>query len=199
MKHRKSWFALLGLLALAAMPAAQAQSAEETSLLDALRAGGKVIVMRHANSPRQEPDAASANPDNPSRERQLDAEGVQATQAMGETLRELRIPVDSILSSPTYRARQTAELLGFGAAEPREELGNEGMAAAGEQNVAWLREQVRQAPAAGNRLLITHGPNLSAAFPEHSQGMGEGEALVFDPGQEAPLGRLTMQAWAELE
>jgi hypothetical protein len=49
--------------------------------------------------------------------------------------------------------------------------------------------------------LITHGPNMSAAFPEHSAGMAEGEALVFDPrGRDGPvmIQRITIGDWAGL-
>jgi phosphohistidine phosphatase SixA len=193
-------FALLSVL-LTATPLA-AQTLPRNTLAAALRDGGFVIVMRHANSPRQPPDAASANPDNISRERQLDAAGRRDAAAMGEALRRLRIPVNQILSSPTYRALETARLLNIGPARPVEELGNEAMALTTDARATWLRRQVSQEPLArNNRLLITHGPNISAAFPEHSAGMEEGEALIFDPRRKngpVMIQRIRIADWADL-
>jgi phosphohistidine phosphatase SixA len=189
------------ILGLAAVPAA-AQMLPRNELASALRAGGFVIVMRHANSPHQAPDAASANVDNTNRERQLDEAGRRDATAMGAALKRLQIPVNEVLSSPTYRALETARLLDVGKARPMDELGNEGMAATGEARAAWLREQVARKPRpGGNRLLITHGPNISAAFPDYSAGMGEGEALIFDPrGKDGPVmvQRIKIGEWTEL-
>lgn len=194
---------LLGSL-LVALLAAAPLGAQTTpaATAGALRAGGYVIVMRHANSPREAPDAATANADNTTRERQLDADGRRDASAMGAALKRLRIPVNEILSSPTYRALETARLLDVGKAEPVDQLGNEGMAAASQERSAWLRAQVARTPqAGGNRLLIPHGPNISAAFPEHASGMGEGDALVFDPrGKDGPVmvQRIRIGDWAGL-
>jgi phosphohistidine phosphatase SixA len=173
---------------LAAAPLA-GQTLPRNGLAAALRAGGYVIVMRHANSPRQAPDAATANPDNTNRERQLDEAGRRDAAAMGAALKRLRIPFNEVLASPAYRALETARLLDVGKARAEDELSNEGMTATNEARAAWLREQVaRKVGPGGNRLLITHGPNISAAFPEYSTGMGEGEALIFDPrGKDGPV------------
>jgi len=177
----------MGLLLAATAPGAQTISRDK--LAATLREGGFVIVMRHANSPRQAPDAGTANPDNTGHERQLDAAGRRDAGAMGAALKRLKIPVNEILSSPTYRALETARLIDAGKARAVEELGNEGMAASSEARTAWLRKEVgRSTQPGGNRLLITHGPNISAAFPEYSAGMAEGEALIFDPrGSAGPV------------
>lgn len=53
-------------------PATPAQTLSGQALVAALREGGYVIVMRHASSPREEPDERTANADNVNRERQLD-------------------------------------------------------------------------------------------------------------------------------
>jgi phosphohistidine phosphatase SixA len=193
---------LTGLsLVLAASPLS-AQTLQRIDLAAALRDGGFVIVMRHANSPRETPDAASANPDNIRQERQLDEAGRRDASAMGAALKRLRIPVNEVLSSPTYRALETARLLDVGTARPMDELSNEGMAATTEARAAWLRGQVAKRTAAGqNRLLITHGPNISAAFPNYSAGMAEGEALIFDPrGMNGPvmIQRIRIGDWAGL-
>ena len=190
---------LAGLLAAAPLAA---QTVSRDILAAALRDGGFVIVMRHASSPHEPPDAASANPDNTNHERQLDEGGRRDASAMGAALKRLRIPVNEVLSSPTYRALETARLLDVGHAHPVDELSNEGMTATNEARAAWLRREVaRKTQAGGNRLLITHGPNIAAAFPQYSAGMTEGEALIFDPrGMEGPvmIQRIRIGDWAGL-
>src|SRR5690606_28298982 len=94
--------------------AAHAQSLSGNELVESLRDGGHFIAMRHASSPRSEPDAASAQPGNVNRERQLDEAGRASATAMGAALRELGVPVGEILSSPTFRAVETTRLLDVG-------------------------------------------------------------------------------------
>lgn len=189
------------LALLLATPSLAAQTVSRTALAAELRQGGYVIVMRHASSPRELPDAGSANPDNTTRERQLDAAGRRDASAMGAAPKRLGIPVSEVLSSPTYRALETARLIDAGTARPVEQLGNEGMAATSEAGAAWLRSEVARNSEGGNRLLITHGPNISAAFREHAGGMTEGEALIFDPrGADGPVmvQRIRIDEWAGL-
>lgn len=178
-----------------------AQTVPRAELAARLRQGGLVIVMRHASSPRELPDAATANSDNTARERQLDAAGRRDASAMGAALKRLRIPVSEVLSSPTYRALETARLVDAGTARAVEQLGNEGMAATGEAGMAWLQGEVARKTEGGNRLLITHGPNISGAFREHAGGMTEGEALIFDPrGANGPvlIQRIRIEEWPSL-
>ena len=186
------------LLADAAAPAALPRG----ELLSALQKGGLVIVMRHASSPREVPDRASANPDNTKPERQLDQVGRASAIAMGNALRTLRIPVGSVLSSPTYRARETIRLAGLPAPTLREELGEGGqdMQAAAAPRVAWLKQQVAQFPKGNNTLLVTHVPNITAAFGELASGLAEGEALVFGPGAGGAvlLGHVRIEDWPTL-
>lgn len=178
-----------------------AQTVPRNTLAAELRQGGFVIVMRHASSPRELPDAANANPDNTTRERQLDAAGRRDAGAMGAALKRLGIPVSEVLSSPTYRALETARLIDAGKAREVEQLGNAGMAAASETGTTWLQGEVARKTGGGNRLLITHGPNISAAFAQHAGGMTEGEALIFDPrGANGPvmIQRMRIEEWAGL-
>lgn len=192
--------ALIALLCLLALPA---HAAELTGpdLLAVLRQGGNVLVMRHALSPREAPATPSA--DNRNGERELDNNGKRTATAMGEALRALRIPIGQALSSPTYRAQQTAHALGFAqpTLEPLLGDGGQGMAADAEgMRSGFLRDQVRLAPAAGtNRLLITHFPNLQGAFGEAAATVADGETLVFVPGNPSPIGRVKIGQWAHLE
>src|SRR5690606_25427989 len=142
-------FVVFSLLCFASLQG-QAQDIPREQLAATLASGGHVIVMRHANSPRELPDANTVNADNVSGERQLDDSGRRDALAMGEALRRLGIPVSEVLSSPTYRAMETVRLLGF-TATPVEQLGNEGMRAAAEAWTAWLQAEVARAVSGGNR------------------------------------------------
>lgn len=206
MDAMSSPFALLAALAVAALPAfapGPAQTLTGSALVTALKGGGYVIVMRHASSPREEPDERTANADNVNRERQLDEEGREGATAMGEALRRLGIPIGEVLSSPTYRALETARYAGFDDAETVAELGDRGRSMQGvtDADAAWLRDRVAQAPVGTNSLLITHRPNVSGAFPDLMPGVGDGECVVFRPdgqGGAVPVGRIRIGEWPNL-
>lgn len=170
------------LLVLASNDASsQPQPRASAELLATLQSGGQVIVMRHASSPRAVPEKAAANPDNVGLERQLDEAGRATAIAMGRALRALKIPVGTVLSSPTYRALETVRLAQLPTPVTRTELGDGGqsMQGVGAAQGQWLRQQTLLLPKGTNTLIVTHLPNISAAFPEDSTGIADGEALVF--------------------
>lgn len=201
---RRAFLALALHCAVPALPVAQAADpGVAADVIAALRYGGHVIVMRHARSPADAPDAAAANPDNAARERQLDAAGRAGAQAMGDALRRLGIPVSQVLSSPTYRARETVRYLGASAPRLVDRLGDggHGMAAVGAAEGAWLRAQAAQRPAAGNTLVVTHAPNLRAAFGDEAPGVADGESIVFEPdgaGAFRLKARIRIEEWSAL-
>lgn len=189
-----------------ALPGAQPASAPMLSgraLVTALRAGGYVIVMRHASSPRERPAAAAADPSNTERERQLDASGRTSAERFGNALRALKIPMGEVLTSPTYRAMETARLAGLPHPRQQPELGDGGqnMQASGEHQIEWLRAKVTERPRGTNTMLITHQPNIARAFPESSADLSDGEALVFAPdgaGHARLVARIRIDQWPEL-
>jgi phosphohistidine phosphatase SixA len=186
------------LLLLSAGVSSQAQTLTPAQLLPALQKGGQVIVLRHASSPRAVPDKATANPDNTTPERQLDEGGRNTAIAMGRALRELKIPVGDVLSSPTYRALETIRLAQLPTPRTYTELGDGGqsMQAVGAAEGQWLRGQVALLPTGTNTVIVTHFPNINAAFPEHAKGLADGEALVFGPDAS---GGATLKARIKIE
>jgi phosphohistidine phosphatase SixA len=182
---------------------ARAQTLSGDALVKALRQGGYVLVMRHASSPRQAPDKQTANPDNVNLERQLDEAGRATATAMGKAVRDLKIPIGEVFTSPTYRALETVRFAQLQNPKPTPELGDGGqsMQVAAEAQAAWLQKKVTQFPTGANVLLVTHMPNIARAFPNVASGVADGESLVFGPdgkGGAVVVGRITIEEWPRL-
>lgn len=199
------WLWLNAMLALAAAGSARAEPLAGSALVNALRHGGYVLVLRHASSPFEAPDKSAAEPDNPSLERQLDAAGKQTATEMGKAIKALGIPIGAVDSSQTFRALQTAKYAQFPQPTPVAELteGKQGMSAdADKARAAWLVQAAARTPRAGtNTVLITHTPNMMAAFGEKAKGIKAGEAMVFQPdgkGGASLVARVPIEEWPRL-
>lgn len=181
---------------------APAQTLTGGPLVAALRQGGYVIVMRHASSPRETPSKQTANADNVNLERQLDEPGRAGATAMGKAVRDLKISIGEVLSSPTYRALETVKFAQLAAPQSHAQLGDRGQSMQGvsEADGTWLRERASQAPKAGNSIMVTHMPNISRAFPQIT-GVADGESLIFRPdgkGGTTLIGRIKIEEWPNL-
>jgi phosphohistidine phosphatase SixA len=180
-----------------------AQSNTASNVIAALPAGGHVLVMRHAHAPTALPTGDQIETGNASGERQLDAAGKADAQAIGAQFKAHAIAIGTVYSSPTFRALQTARLMGFAQPQPRDELGDGGVsmaaAASGDAGAAWLKDKAAQAPARGeNVLLITHGPNITRALGDQFKDIADGEIAVFRPdgkGGFALVGRIKPEDW----
>jgi len=180
----------------------KSQSLSNKELVRALEKGGYVLVMRHASSPREVPDAKTANADNTKTERQLDETGRTTATKMGKAMRDLKIPIGDVLSSPTYRALETVRLAMWPNVMPIPELGDGGQSMQGvaEAQGSWLQKKVTEVPRSANTILVTHMPNLARAFPQIS-GVADGETLVFRPdgkGNAPLIGRIKIEEWPGL-
>lgn len=195
---------LLAVAALSLVASTAGQTVSGAALVERLQRGGCVLVMRHASSPMTRPDKTAADPENTNLERQLDAGGRAAAAAMGQALRRLKIPIGAVLSSPTYRALETARLMELPRPQPVEELGDGGQSMGGVSSpqTAWLKERVQHIPAdRTNIVLITHMPNIRAAFPQWSDGLTDGETLVLAPDEHGGvtlIARMRMTDWPSL-
>jgi phosphohistidine phosphatase SixA len=182
---------------------AQTPTLSGDALISALRHGGYVIVMRHASSPREVPTKQTANPDNLKLERQLDESGRASATSMGAALRGLKIPIGAVLTSPTYRARETVRLAGLENPKTCDELGDGGQSMQGvtDAQATWLQKRVTDFPSGTNTILVTHMPNMARAFPSLASGVSDGEALVFGPdgkGGAVLVGRIKIEEWPRL-
>ena len=190
---------------LMAMHSAHSEPLAGKELISALRQGGYVILMRHASSPRNLPEATQADVENINHERQLDEEGRASALAMGEALRRAHIPIGDVWSSPTYRALQTIKLARFGSPTIFEELGDGGQSMRADKTGAranWLKAKVSAPPGPHeNTLIVTHFPNISEAYPQDAVGLADGEALILHPdghGGATIVARVRIDEWATL-
>jgi broad specificity phosphatase PhoE len=182
-----SRFRLLLLCVLFALPAAivASQPAPPADLLDALRLGGYVIVLRHgATTLDAGKDGMSNSNRNAAGERQLSDAGRAQAIAIGEGLRKLGIRAGLVMTSPLQRAVDTATLLGAGEVRINPYLTEAGTATSREDNerrADILRKLVGYHAGPDNLVIVTHKPNLIEAFGASLADMREGEAAVFEP------------------
>lgn len=179
------------LLARPAM-AATAQGEAARALVAALRAGGVVVVMRHGITDRSQVDTGDLS--NRAGQRNLNEAGREQSRRTGRALATLGVPLGQVLTSPVFRARDTAELA-FGARAVVEPLLTADDytpdAAQLARQIAWLRARTGRPSAVGaTDILVGHivplgmvlGRGLAQAeYPE-------GSLAVFAPGEGA--GRL---------
>ena len=191
------------LMTLTAVAATAAQALPKDELISRLRQGGYVLVMRHASSPREAPSKTSRTPTTRNWSvswTTLDAEGATL---MGEAIRALRIPIGIVLTSPTYRAMETARLARLDSPTAVNELGDGGQSMQGttEAQAAWLGARVSETPRSGNTILVTHQPNLSRAFPDWGSSVADGEMVILQPDGKrgtALIGRIPIEEWSRL-
>src|ERR1700760_3220220 len=67
-------------------------AATDKDIVEGLRNGGLVIVLRHGSTFRDQADTDPLHPDNIAAQRQLNEPGKAAAQAFGEALRQIGVP-----------------------------------------------------------------------------------------------------------
>jgi phosphohistidine phosphatase SixA len=163
--------------------ALQAQSSAEV-LVAAIQDGGKVIYLRHAATNQREVDTGRLG--DRSGQRNLSGGGVRQAERLGQALRALRVPLNEILASPVFRARDTAELA-FGDDQIKVTMDLVADEYAGDHLKAMLeatKRLLRTLPGPGmNRVLVGHRTPLEMAtgrtFPDSV--LPEGAMAVFLP------------------
>ena len=191
--------ALVAALAVTLLAGASAATGDD--LTRTLRAGGVVLVLRHAATDFSKPDQDPVVVTDCSTQRNLSAPGRADARAIGRGVRRLGLSVGKVLSSPFCRTLETARLA-FGRATVHPALLN---TIAAVHDARW-RRQIRDArrllgtrPAAGRlAVLVTHGVVVQEAT---GQTLEEGEAIVFRPlgnSRFRALGRVLPREWGTL-
>lgn len=202
MRHPAPWLALMAALLVVHLMSAQTLSGD--ALIKGFRRGGYVLVIRHASSPRDAPSQQTANADNSHFERQLDDNGRVTAIGMGQALRNLKIPIGDVFTSPTYRALQTVRFAQLPHPHEQLELGDAGQSMQGvsDAQTAWLKQQVTQMPKSTNTIIVTHLPNMAAAFPQWTSGLLDGETLVLGSdgkGGATLVARIKIEQWSTMK
>jgi phosphohistidine phosphatase SixA len=197
--NRSAFVAAMSVLLLSG--AAHAQTLSGEALVKALRQGGYVIVMRHASSPR---DAADKKKKTPKSERQLDEKGRATATAMGKMLRDLKIPIGEVYTSPSKRAVETVQLAQWPNPKLTPELGDNGKSMSGgtQAQAEWLQKKVTQLPSGTNTILVTHLPNITRAFPGQTPALADGEAMIFGAdgkGGFKTVARVKIEDWPKMK
>ena len=169
---------------------------QQPSIVETLREGGLVLVVRHAKTDaeinQQELLRSCAF------QRNLSELGREQAREIGEAIRTLRIPIGDVRSSPMCRTRDTARLA-FGRVTLDRDLvspGVIGTEADDERRAQALSLMVQNPPPADeNTVLVTHTGNIGAALGEET--IQEGGMLVYGGGGEL-VGRVESEQWAEL-
>jgi phosphohistidine phosphatase SixA len=193
-------FLLAGLAFLPMAAIAQETTLKPQAVLEALRQGGHIILIRHAASDSNQKDAANVNLADCNTQRNLSRKGRMDARMMGQEIDNLQIPVGKVLSSPYCRAMDTARLA-FARAEGSEALSYVKDTDADKRKAAnQMRPLLSTAPLPQtNTVLISHSTNILGTIgfvPE------EGEAVVFKPdgkGSYMLMGRIPPKEWSALK
>ncbi len=165
-------------------------------LWNALKEGGKVVLMRHAPVDRGKDKGNSLLRD-PSclKERNLSYQGRRNAEVIGSRFRERNVPVDEVLHSPFCRTTETAQLA-FGDAIPADYLFLLEVLSANEveQQTEILNRVINTYEGKGNLILVTHAPNINAISFELMKFL---DLLVIDPNGEEDFEELGVIRFSE--
>ncbi|PYM37257.1 MAG: histidine phosphatase family protein [Candidatus Rokuibacteriota bacterium] len=163
---------------LAAAHAAASAAAADEELWALLKAGGQVIVMRHASTDKSLGDPPSFRLDDCATQRNLSAEGREEAQRLGAAFRARAIPIGRVLASQWCRCLETARLA-FGEPTPWPALNSTFRNRELEpERTREVRALAGERPPGGNLVLVTHQLNIAALTSVYP---AEGELVVLSP------------------
>jgi phosphohistidine phosphatase SixA len=199
---RSGGIAAVALVAVAALllapgPAGAAAS-PSPRLVEQLKRGGLVLVLRHAATDQSKQDEDPVDLADCTTQRNLSADGRAQARAIGRAVNGLQLRIATVRTSRFCRTRETARLA-FGGGRVDRALLNTVTAthdAAWRRQIAAARRLIGTRPAAGTlTALVTHGILVSEAT---GLALDEGETLVFRPlgnGRFRLVGRIAPDQW----
>lgn len=159
-------------------------------LIEALRKGGFVLYMRHAETGIVTEKCDQSN---------LSVIGEESARNVGAALRELKIPVGAVRSSQPCRTADTARLLGLGAVETTEDLNPVAPRPGFDIGAARSRRLAEMPTAGTNTVLVSH---LHGSIKkEEWLHLEMAEIIVFRPdgnGHAEPVARMRLGGWPAL-
>ena len=203
---RRTITAFAVFLALLALPGSvmPGRAADNGKVVQALRAGGLVIVVRHGATFPDQADTDPLNFDNIAAQRNLNDKGKALAKAFGDAIRRAQVPVGKVYTSKYNRAYETAVIAGFKDIEKTADITEGGLVVSPNENnrrVEAFRKLLATVPALGtNTILITHKPNIVDALGKDWFDVKEGEASLFQPenGGYQLIARIQMEDWPHI-
>lgn len=157
----------------------------------ALRAGGHVALMRHADAPGGVGDPPGFQVDDCATQRNLSEKGRMDAEKIGSRLKREGIAFEKILSSPWCRCIDTGKLLNLGTVETEATFGNVVVLRDQRETLtAGARALIAKWTARGNLLVVTHGANI---FALTGISPASGEIIVVRSGSGEAVGRLMLE------
>lgn len=151
-------YLFIGLLSLSLFSTAQAE--EPAVFWNALKEGGKVVLVRHAEIDRTFGDSFLLD-DSCFSEKNLNEFGRKQAQAIRSQFAKHKININKVLVSPHCRTKETAELaFGTYSVEPILRLTKALTVEQANANIAKTKELIGGYNGKGNLILVTHRPNI---------------------------------------
>lgn len=184
------------LTACVSSPAPRPNEAAASVAFEALKRGGYVIVMRHANSPSGQAGAVGLSKGcTLAPGRGLDAEGFFQARAIGEILKAEGVPVLKAYTSPMCRSWDTAALAAAGApVEPHPSQVSDKPA-----DVAAMKAKVAKQLAAnpGKNIILSSHSNIAPLYGATARGREDevpsGVIWLVHPGDWKAIARIDLQ------
>ena len=173
-------------------------------LVQSLRSGGYVIVVRHGATFSDQADTDPFNFNDIAKQRNLNERGKELAKTFGDAIRQVGIPVGDVYTSNFHRAFETAVLAGFKDVKKTTDLTEGGLVVSPDENnrrAATLRNMLARVPEKGkNTFLITHKPNIIDALGKDWFDVKEGEASIFkaEGSNYKLMARVQMEDWPKL-
>jgi phosphohistidine phosphatase SixA len=205
--------ASLALVAALAVPACSRRGAEHShvrssapqrevapaELLAELRKGGYILYFRHAATDFSQNDRKIKSYEDCASQRNLDDRGRADARMVGTAIKQLGIPVGTVLASPLCRTVETAQLA-FGRVEKTQDVRTGPVASAASDRYAMLRKLlIAPVQEGANLAIVSHAnPFYSVAGPPF---LDQGEAAVIRPlGSDFEVfARIRVERWESLK
>ena len=181
------WVCFAGLMTLAMAGV----NSDSTEMIERMKAGGHILMIRHALAPGTG-DPANFQIGDCSTQRNLDDRGREQAKAIGDWLRTNGITSARVYSSQWCRCLETAGLLEMGTVAQLPALNSfYELTQDREPNLKALRKFIAEQPSEGVLIiLVTHLVTISAIANE---GVSSGEGVLLKLNEDSPyeiVGRL---------
>ena len=166
-------------------------SADQTEVIDRLKSGGHILMIRHALAPGSG-DPPDFRIDDCSTQRNLDESGRSQARSIGTWLRSKEINSARVYSSQWCRCVETARLIGLGPVQELAALNSfYEKVEDREPNLRALNQFIARQPEDGELIiLVTHFVTISAIA---GTGVSSGEGMLLELQKDMPyrvVGRL---------